>query len=499
MPYALDCYEYLFGLQLELPFTFDTSMQKNNTTTRRQALKSLGLLGALTVTGASRSLGESREEAKPLSASPAVFSDVLKERIDTTPMVDAHEHLVDEEDRLANPPKTWIALFQHYLGDDFISAGLDRASVYSGESDPMELWRKIQPYWPAVKNTGYGRAVRITIRELYGIDRLDDTTVPLLQKRFEESQVKGLYNHVLRDHCNIESCQVDRGPYTETRHPAFLLQDINFVAFCNADNVRGLSNRVQVTVNGLNDWHEVIRLFFKKYAPYATAVKNQIAYSRGLNFDKTPAEEAEKPFQKRLSGEPLTPAEEKQMQDHLFWFCVGQANQYQLPVKLHTGYYVGNNSMPLSRLGQNPAEISGLCLRSPETRWMFMHTCYPYGDELISVAKHFSNAHVQMCWAWIIDPIGSKNFLKKYLVTAPANKIHLFGGDYGVVENVLGHARIARSGCHAALRELVEEGYLSPEDAMELVEPLLRGNAHRIFQLEKKYEIAKTAPWGVFE
>jgi predicted TIM-barrel fold metal-dependent hydrolase len=209
-----------------------------------------------------------------------------------------------------------------------------------------------------------------------------------------------------------------------------------------------------------------------------------------------PVEDAEKLFQKRLEGRSLTSEEEKCMQDHLFWFCVEQANRHQLPVKLHTGYYARTDNMPLVRVGQNPADISDLCLRSPETRWMFMHTCYPYGDELVTIAKQFKNAHVQMCWSWIIDPIGSKNFLKKYIVTAPVNKIHLFGGDYTYVENVLGHARVARSGFYAALKELVEEGYLSQEDALELVEPLLRGNAWRIFNLEKKHEAARNVPWN---
>ncbi|MFB3905793.1 MAG: hypothetical protein ACE15E_20280 [Acidobacteriota bacterium] len=35
------------------------------------------------------------------------------------------------------------------------------------------------------------------------------------------------------------------------------------------------------------------------------------------------------------------------------------------------------------------------------------------------------------------------NFLKQYLVTAPANKVLTFGGDYFSVEPVVGHAALA--------------------------------------------------------
>jgi len=476
-------------------------MQQNNSnTTRRQVLKSLGVLGAVAATGASQSLAVSQENI-PLASNPATrtdFSEVLKRRIDSTPMVDAHQHLPDEEERLANFPRSWIYLFSNYLIDDFISAGAKRASIFSGKYDPVETWRSIEPYWHAVKNTGYGRAAQITLRELYGVDQLNENTVSLVQQRYEEGLTKGMYHRILREHCNIEACIVDRGPFSETRTPTFLFQDINTVAFTSGDGIE-IGERVQVEVKDLNDWHEVIRRFFDKYGPYATAVKNQIAYSRRLDFERVPAEEVEQTFRKRVLGEPVTPAEVKRMQDHLFWFCVEQANRHQLPVKLHTGYYAGTNYMPMSRVGLNPADVSDLCIRSPETRWIFMHAGYPYGDELISIVKHFSNAHAQMCWAWIIDPLSAKQFLQKYLVTAPTNKIHLFGGDIGYVENTVGHARIARNGFHAALLELVDEGYLSQDDAMELVEPLLRGNMRRFVNMDKKYEMAKTVPWKVSE
>jgi len=46
------------------------------------------------------------------------------------------------------------------------------------------------------------------------------------------------------------------------------------------------------------------------------------------------------------------------------------------------------------------------------------------------------------------------------------------------------------------LSELVEEGWLTASDAIDLIEPVLNGNAHRIFQLEKKTELLSRAAWG---
>jgi predicted TIM-barrel fold metal-dependent hydrolase len=124
-----------------------------------------------------------------------------------------------------------------------------------------------------------------------------------------------------------------------------------------------------------------------------------------------------------------------------------------------------------------------------------MHIAYPYWQEMVAVAKHFTNAHIDMCWAWIVDPAAAKEFLKSYLAAAPSNKVLVFGGDYIPVECVLGHARIARQGIARALEELVDEGNLERRDALDLVEPLLRGNARKLFAVDAKRARLETAPW----
>jgi hypothetical protein len=100
-----------------------------------------------------------------------------------------------------------------------------------------------------------------------------------------------------------------------------------------------------------------------------------------------------------------------------------------------------------------------------------------------------------MCWAWILSPVAANRFLMQYLVTAPANKVLTFGGDYIPIEPVVGHAALARRGITVALAQLVDEGWLDLGAALELVDPIMRSNARSLFDLERKTARLKNAPW----
>jgi predicted TIM-barrel fold metal-dependent hydrolase len=390
-----------------------------------------------------------------------------------------------------------------------LTAGMPKEkqeAFFSPKVDPLDKWRLLEPYWPAIKNTGYAQAVRITIKELYGVDELSAKTVKKIQAGYEKLRKPGFYKYVLKDKCRIESCQVHNTlppykPFIESQYPELLMQDISILQMIEGpDKPDWIEQEVIVKPTGINvkrldDWHKVIDWWFSTYGKYAVAVKNPQAYFRNIDYQKVSAEKAAPIFKKIINEKQVTPEERKQLQDHLFWYTVEKATSYNLPIKFHTGYYAFQDIMPLSRVSGNPAAAADLCRLGPEHRFVFLHICYPYYEDLIAVAKHYTNAYVDMCWSWIINPVAAKDFLKKYLVTAPANKILTFGGDYGYVESVIGHAAIARWGITLALTELVEEKLLSLSDAMELIDPIMHGNAKKIFNLDKKNKILRSAEW----
>ena len=150
-------------------------MKNKNLISRRSTLKSLAALTAAATLGSTDSVN-----AKPVNIPDEdLFSTDIRaqiyQKVQQTPFIDTHEHLPDEHDRLKGSVKCddWTALLCHYLDSDILSAGMpkqDYDKFFSPKIDPLKKWPLLEPYWPAIKNTGYAQAVRITIKKLYGVD-----------------------------------------------------------------------------------------------------------------------------------------------------------------------------------------------------------------------------------------------------------------------------------------------------------------------------------------
>ncbi len=467
---------------------------------RRSVIKTGGAAGFAAAAGLPP--GANYQPKQPVRADARA---TIEQRVESTPIVDTHEHLIEEEARLKGTSRRikandWSCLMGHYLDSDLATCGMPRKTqdaFFGPGTDPSQKWPLLEPYWPRVRHTGYGQAVEIAMKRLYGIDRLSGQTAAKVQQGYERCLKPGFYKTVLQDMGRIESCQVNslESPFSESRQPLLLMQDISFLGMHIGPDIDPYAEKAGIAVHDLQDWHRVIDWWFQTYGPYAVAVKSQAAYSRNIDYEDVPAEKVQAIFKSKLSRDPLDAADRKRLEDHLFWYCVRKAVEYELPVKIHTGYYAGSGTMPLSRVGQNAAAASDLCRVAPDARFVFMHIDYPYYEPMIALAKHYANCYVDMCWAWLMSPVASVNFLKQYLVTAPANKVLTFGGDYIPVEPVLGHVVLARRGIARALTDLVEEGWLDLASALSLTEPIMCKNARELFNIDAKTRKLQTAPW----
>src|SRR5688500_2542420 len=96
--------------------------------------------------------------------------------IDTTPLVDTHEHLWTEEQYLFVPLDILRDLFMNYVPADLVVAGAKQEDVdalLTGSGDDIAgRFNKVRNAWERCLHTGYGEAVRILARRIYGIEEI---------------------------------------------------------------------------------------------------------------------------------------------------------------------------------------------------------------------------------------------------------------------------------------------------------------------------------------
>ncbi len=418
----------------------------------------------------------------------------IRDMVEATPFIDTHEHLIEESARLkGSHPKAWLFpcndwsyLLLHYFSDDLASAGMSveaRKKLFSPEESAEAKFHLVEPYWQRAKHTGYGQAVRYTLQGLYGEDDLTIESVPRLAEKYHALVRPGFYRHVIQEKSHVEVCQVNslETVFLQTEQPDLLHQDIGFPPLCTGLDLSLIQKDLGKPAKTLEDWLAYIDWVFEKWGPHAVAAKNQSAYSRRLNYQRVERSDAEPLFARLASGGHLSSHDLTTLQDYLFYYCVQKATEQGLPVKLHTGYYAGHGNMPLERVRQNAGDLCNLLRDFPETTFVLMHIGYPYQDEFIALAKHYPNVTIDLCWAWIINPVACVRFVKEYLLAAPANKLFTFGGDYFPVECIYGHSRVARLGLSQALTELVETGWVREGEMPELVARLMHQNAREKF------------------
>ncbi len=422
----------------------------------------------------------------------------IAQLVDSTPLADTHEHIMEEKLRLEPADGSrlddFAVLFSHYADSDLQVAGMPPADFKRAMTRGVpweEKWKLIKPYYEACRNTGYLLSVRLTVQRLYGEEDITDSSVGRLNEKVRELIRPGFTGHVLKEVANIDHCQVnslERKVFCETEHPDILLQDIGTPPLVSNWRDQDIWQMAGVSeVKTIRDYHNVIDGIFAKFGPHAVATKNQMNYSRRLDFTVVSADDVATIFERSLNGAYLRPEENKAIQDHLFHYCIGKAKEYGLPVKLHCGYYAGHSRMPLHTLRYNGGDICNLLMAHPDTPYVLMHINYPYENELIAICKHYANAYADMCWAWIINPVACVRFLKEFLTAAPATKILTFGGDYRTAETVVGHAEIARRGIVQAISELVEERWLPEKDVEYVVRRIMVENARELFQVREKF------------
>ena len=103
--------------------------------------------------------------------------------LNSIPIYDTHEHLAPCEAAREKETDILREYLRHYMASSVISAGLSQKDflyVRDASKPLMERWNMVEPYWEYNRHTGYGQAVDISVKKLYGYSILPVRVIRLL-------------------------------------------------------------------------------------------------------------------------------------------------------------------------------------------------------------------------------------------------------------------------------------------------------------------------------
>jgi uncharacterized protein len=434
--------------------------------------------------------------------SPDLYSQ-LRAEVESIPIVDTHEHLIDERERIGQTIDLF-SLFAHYASSDLVSAGMpaDTMVWLRDTAVPLdERWAAFAPFWRAGRTTAYGRALLLAAHDLFDVDDITDRTYQTLSERLSAANHSGWYHHVLKERANIHVSvldvldKLDPTPVEETDRRFFapVLRVDMFLKLCDRPGLAEIERRAGRAVHSLDDLVAALdALFERAVAANVVAVKVAVAYERTIHFDKPTRHEAEYVFNQLTRYPALSPSPDftpqppvsfaaaKPLQDYIMHAVLQRAIAYRLPVQIHTGLQEGTGNFVSNA---HPLQLVNVLIEYPEARFDLFHAGYPYQSEMATLGKNFPNAYLDLCWVHVISPWVARQTLHEWIETVPGNKIFAFGGDYLFVEGAYAHSRMARDNVAQVLSEKVGDGYLTETEAASMAHALLRDNALSFFRL----------------
>lgn len=417
----------------------------------------------------------------------------LREDVFALEIYDTHEHLPAFESQRDPHSDVLSEYLGQYFSCDLVSAGLPMAHFRRAEdpSGPLaERWKLVEPYWEAARNTGYGRALDVTARDLYGFDRIDADTIGPLNEAFRAARAGGeTYRRVLKETSRIALSLNDKTGVEDCDTDFFRLtvRLDDFITPESAADVEALERRADGRhIHTLEDLQAAAEHVLDRAlgTGKVLCLKHGLAYIRPLRYEKVPAARAAEAFnalRMRRPGDGTSLAA-RPLQDFMMHHVCRLAEARGLVMQVHTGLQEGTGNYVTHT---DPTLLTNLFLEYGGVRFDVFHIGYPYQQVLSALAKNFANVFIDFCWAQIISPTASVRALAEYLDAVPANKISGFGGDYGFVDAVYGHQYIARENVARALATKVDEGTFDLDRARQLARMILRDNPAALWGLKQ--------------
>jgi uncharacterized protein len=222
----------------------------------------------------------------------------------------------------------------------------------------------------------------------------------------------------------------------------------------------------------------------------AVAVKFEAAYLRSLEFDDVPRPEAEAAYINGIApgrGGPISDAAYKKLQDYIFRHIAAEAGRLGMAVHLHVawgpgGYFhvAGTNPLLLESVFNDP--------RLHRTNFVLLHGGWPFTREIAALLSK-PNVYADFSEQTLNNyPRAVAKVLREWLEFAP-DKV-LFATDAYPYSEEMGWEQAGwiandtgRKALALALTDMLNDGEITRDRALELAHMVLHDNAAKLYGL----------------
>jgi len=386
----------------------------------------------------------------------------LLEKMSGMKVVDCHEHLPPEKNRVALPQDVFT-LFSHYTRLPLFTSGLseeEKKQIHDQKIPLEKRWSIFRPHLNNIRFCSYTRASFIAAREVYGFDDINDRNYKEISKAVSEMNKKGIYKKILSDMCNIEIV-LTQCSSTEVEAPLVPVMNVrHLINIHEKSQLEEISKQFDMKVNCLDDYLNLCRKQLKIWVEEGTVGIKYWSY-HGEEPDRKKAEDC---FTRILHGEDFANTSLNfDLKNFLIHHIYDMAAEMDLVVALHSGVW---NDFRDS----DPRHMTRWAAWHPDTRFDLYHLGMPEVRAAVMVGAMFPNVWLNLCWTHIISEEMTCSGINEIIDLVPINKILAFGGDYGnPVEKVVGHLRMAKENIARVLAMRIDRGRMDFNDAEELI------------------------------
>lgn len=405
----------------------------------------------------------------------------LRSHLEEIPAVDVHTHVQYSRQVV----KTHAAglddlVFYHYLVTEMQAAGMP-AQFLAGFPTAEERLEACLPYLRRIENTtAYWGLMRL-LKDLYGFSepRLTKDNWRDLHIRVQELSRDPQRYRAVQQQANIGTTFVTVEYWEQPRdddHPFVYTLRFDNLLEAAARSRERLAQTSGVWISDAASLKSALDLILKRFAQSGgVALTGSFAPGQGLE----PVSPAEVDRLLARSKQELDADERGLLLSFGLHHVLAQAEDLGLAVQLLLGV---RRPMPGDKAvaGFEADTIAQWCHvfhRYSRLRFDVFLGSAVLVQDLITAAKNYPNVYVGCNWWYHLTPTHLRRTLREQLEHLPASKVVGFFSDAYVMEWSCPKLALVRNETARVLADMVVEGYLSEETAVEAAHRLLRDNA----------------------